>query len=78
MAAALTWVLAGVGSFILLKIVDVIVGLRVKEDDEYQGLDLSQHGESGYNLEDVSVFGAEVAEDVSARSSEAATNVARI
>jgi Amt family ammonium transporter len=62
LAALITWVLAAVGSFILLKIVDLTVGLRVKEDDEYQGLDLSQHGEAGYNLEDVSIFGAELAE----------------
>jgi hypothetical protein len=27
-------------------------GLRVDEEDEYEGLDLSQHGESGYNIED--------------------------
>ena len=50
----------------------------MKEDDEYQGLDLSQHGESGYNLEDASMFGAEVSEETSARTTEAATNVARI
>jgi Amt family ammonium transporter len=61
-AALLTWVLAAVGSFVLLKIVGALVGLRVSEDDEYQGLDLSQHGESGYNLEDVSIFGAELAD----------------
>ena len=44
--------LAAVGSFILLKIVDVVVGLRVSEADEYEGLDLTQHGESGYHLEE--------------------------
>ena len=31
---------------------DAVVGLRVSEADEYDGLDLSQHGESGYNLEE--------------------------
>ena len=41
-----------VGSFVLLKICDAIFGLRVTEVDEFDGLDLSQHGESGYNLED--------------------------
>ncbi len=51
-ATVLTWVIAIVGSLIILKIVDVLVGLRVGEEDEYDGLDLSQHGESGYNLED--------------------------
>jgi Amt family ammonium transporter len=51
-AVGTSWVLASVGSLILLKIVDLVVGLRVKEEHEYEGLDLSQHGESGYNLED--------------------------
>ncbi len=41
---------SGVLSFIILKIVDAIVGLRVEEDDERMGLDLSQHNERGYNL----------------------------
>jgi Amt family ammonium transporter len=37
-------------SFIILKIVDATMGLRVREDEEVQGLDLSQHGERAYNL----------------------------
>ncbi|GIW40445.1 MAG: ammonium transporter [Candidatus Binatia bacterium] len=37
-------------TFVLLKIVDGAVGLRVSEEDEITGLDLSQHGETGYNL----------------------------
>ena len=41
-----------VGSFVLLKIVDVACGLRVTEADEYDGLDITQHGERGYNLEE--------------------------
>ena len=45
-----TVVWSGVLSFIILKIVDAIVGLRVEEDEERQGLDLSQHNERGYNL----------------------------
>jgi Amt family ammonium transporter len=40
----------GVGSFILLKVVDAIVGLRVDEEEEISGLDLSQHSERGYAL----------------------------
>lgn len=40
-----------VGSFILLKIVDLLVGLRVTREDEINGLDLSQHGEEGYNMD---------------------------
>ncbi len=46
----ITIVWSGVISFIILKIVDAIVGLRVEEDDERMGLDLSQHNERGYNL----------------------------
>jgi Amt family ammonium transporter len=51
-ATAITWAIAVIGSLVLLKVVDAILGLRVSEADEYEGLDLSQHGESGYNLED--------------------------
>ena len=40
--------LAVVGTFIILKILDVTMGLRVTEDEEIRGLDLSQHGEEGY------------------------------
>jgi len=47
----IAWVLAIVGTLVILKIVDVVVGLRVSEDDEVQGLDLSQHGEEGYSWE---------------------------
>ena len=48
---AIAWVLAMVGTLVILKVVDLIVGLRVAEEQEVQGLDLSQHGEEGYNLE---------------------------
>jgi Amt family ammonium transporter len=37
-----------VGSFIILKILDAAMGLRVSQEEELQGLDLSQHGEEGY------------------------------
>ena len=40
--------LAVVGTFIILKVVDAVVGLRASQEDEIQGLDLSQHGEEGY------------------------------
>ena len=49
-----TWIFAGGLTFIITKIVDAVVGLRVSEEEERNGLDQSQHGESGYNLEDVS------------------------
>jgi len=45
----LTVGLAAIGTFIILKLVDVIVGLRVAEEEETLGLDLSQHGEKAYN-----------------------------
>jgi Amt family ammonium transporter len=60
-AVAVTWAIAAIGSLILLKITDVVSGLRVSAEDEYSGLDLSQHGESGYNLEEP--FGGSVLDD---------------
>ena len=48
---AIAWGLAVVGTLVILKVVDWTVGLRVTEEQEVQGLDLSQHGEEGYNLE---------------------------
>ncbi len=51
LGALLTWVLAAVGTFIILKLVDAVIGLRVSEAEEIEGLDLSQHGEEAYNLE---------------------------
>ena len=50
LSIAVTIVWSGVLSFIILKIVDATVGLRVEEDEERMGLDLSQHNERGYNL----------------------------
>lgn len=47
-AVIITWVFAAVATFILLKILDVTMGLRVSQEQELQGLDLSQHGEEGY------------------------------
>jgi len=43
-----TWVLGFLGSLILLKVVDGVVGLRVSEEEEEMGLDLSQHNENAY------------------------------
>jgi Amt family ammonium transporter len=45
-----TWIFAFIGSLILLKIVDLIIGLRVEDEQEIMGLDLSQHNESAYAL----------------------------
>jgi ammonium transporter, Amt family len=38
-------------TIILLKVIDVVIGVRVTAEDEMVGLDLSQHGEEGYNLD---------------------------
>ena len=43
--------LATVGTFVILKVCDALIGVRVDPDAEEQGLDLSQHGEEGYSLE---------------------------
>lgn len=50
LSIVITLLWSGVLSFIILKIVDATVGLRVEEDEERMGLDLSQHNERGYNL----------------------------
>jgi ammonium transporter, Amt family len=43
--------LAVVGTLVILKVVDVTVGLRVSKEEEIEGLDTSQHGEEGYYWE---------------------------
>jgi Amt family ammonium transporter len=48
---ATAWGLAIVGTLLILKLVDATIGLRVSEEEEVQGLDLSQHGEEGYYWE---------------------------
>ena len=45
------WGLALGGTIVLLKIVDLLTGLRVPEEHEQEGLDITQHGEEAYNLE---------------------------
>jgi Amt family ammonium transporter len=49
-AVLATMLLAVVGTAIILKVVDAIVGLRVSDEDEMAGLDLSQHSETAYSL----------------------------
>ena len=44
-AVVTTLVVSGVGSFIILKVIDVVIGLRVTEEEEREGLDVSLHGE---------------------------------
>ncbi len=48
-AVLLTLVWSGVVSFIAFKVVDLVVGLRVSEEDEREGLDITSHGETAYN-----------------------------
>ena len=45
------WGFALVGTIVLLKITDLVVGVRASEDQEAEGLDLTEHGEEAYNLE---------------------------
>jgi Amt family ammonium transporter len=47
----IAWGIALVGTIVLLKIVDMITGLRVSTAEEEAGLDVTQHGEEAYNLE---------------------------
>jgi Amt family ammonium transporter len=48
---AVAWAFALAGTIILLKVTDLLVGVRVREDQETVGLDLTEHGEEAYNLE---------------------------
>lgn len=43
-----TWVFAFVGTFIILKVLDMVIGLRVEKEEEIIGLDLSEHSERAY------------------------------
>ena len=47
----MAWGFALVGTIVLLKITDMITGVRVNETEEIEGLDITQHGEEAYNLE---------------------------
>jgi Amt family ammonium transporter len=49
-AVAVTWVLAFVATTVILKVLDALMGLRVTDEDEVAGLDLSQHSETAYIL----------------------------
>jgi Amt family ammonium transporter len=53
----------GVGTLVLLKLVNAICGLRVSQNEEHEGLDLNLHGEEGYNM-GVSTQGRAVSEPV--------------
>jgi ammonium transporter, Amt family len=49
-AVAISWVISIVGTLVLLFVVDKVMGLRVAPEHEVSGLDLSQHGEEGYDF----------------------------
>ncbi len=49
-SVAVTIIWSGVVSFVALKAIDIFIGIRAKEEEEVKGLDLSHHGEAGYNL----------------------------
>ncbi len=48
-AVLVTIVVSGVVAFIAFKIVDIVIGLRVSEEDEREGLDITSHGETAYS-----------------------------
>ena len=49
-AVATTLVWSGVVAFISYKLVDMVIGLRVSEEEEREGLDISSHGETAYEM----------------------------
>jgi Amt family ammonium transporter len=49
-AVVVSWVYSGVMTFVILKVIDALVGLRVPEEEEVLGLDTTQHGEVAYTL----------------------------
>jgi len=51
MACAVSWGLAIVGTLVILKICDAILGVRVRKEQEVEGLDVALHGEEGYIFE---------------------------
>jgi Amt family ammonium transporter len=56
-AVLATLVYSFVVSFVIAKVVDVVIGLRVSADDEQQGLDLTQHAETAYNFSELGSMG---------------------
>jgi ammonium transporter, Amt family len=50
-ATVITYIFAAVGTFIIIKLLSLVMELRVKPEAEYQGLDINEHGEEGYGEE---------------------------
>jgi Amt family ammonium transporter len=58
LGALIAIVLTMIVTYVLLKLIDLTIGVRVSGEDELSGLDISQHGEEGYNLDaDLGVLG---------------------
>jgi Amt family ammonium transporter len=49
-AVLVTFAFAGLGSLVLLKVIDLLIGIRVTAESEQRGLDITEHGEEGYML----------------------------
>jgi Amt family ammonium transporter len=47
----MAWALAIVGTLVILRVCDALTGVRADKQAEIEGLDLSMHGEEGYNFE---------------------------
>jgi ammonium transporter, Amt family len=60
-AVCFSWLIAAAGTIAILKLVDLVFGLRVSEEEETIGLDLTQHGELAYAHEAGSDFPLELA-----------------
>jgi len=63
-AIGVAWLIAAAGTAAILKLVDLIIGLRVSEEEETIGLDLTQHGELAYAQEQMAGFALELASGV--------------
>jgi ammonium transporter, Amt family len=50
-AVLITYAIAAAGTFIIIKVLSLVMDLRVKPEAEYQGLDINEHGEEGYGEE---------------------------
>jgi Amt family ammonium transporter len=48
-SVAITVLWTGIASYVILKVIGAVIGLRIDQQDEVEGLDLSQHGERGYH-----------------------------
>ncbi|MEY3283441.1 MAG: hypothetical protein RIR86_1454 [Acidobacteriota bacterium] len=75
LAALIAIVLGMVASWIILKVVDLLVGVRVSGENETLGLDVSQHGEEGYNLDFDYVSSATLSVPSNGSSVSAAANI---